>query len=202
MEKLLKLVFFKTKGFSSKTDGMKFIKSQEKLENKIHYYDEEIEIFKSELITKFSKYFDKFDEEKELFLKEIKKEEKQKRAIRKKIRDSEHREELKNEIRRELKLEEKEKTLELLEKKYKKMIPQRNELQLSDIINKFYQIVKFVDANSIEMNIERKKSIIKMCQNMNKIINTLTILSNKLDKYIPESENEYESEYESESECY
>jgi hypothetical protein len=131
MEGLLKAAWFTKRNFSTKMDGMKFIKNHKKLSKKFQEMSDEIEEYKYEQVNVFDEYFGKFENEKEIAVI-ASKDDKKSRAIKKK---EIQKEELKNEMKAEI-------IKEILMEKNEDVVPKYDKsVDYNKLDNLFLQVV-------------------------------------------------------------
>lgn len=164
MDKYLKVEFFKKRGFESKEEGMGFIEQVPDLKRKLHEYTDDIEEYKSEKISKYSKTMDKYDNEKSVYMISAKKKRAEKR-VEKELVKKQKREMLKNEIRMEMEIEVSEAEKIRLIQKYNKFCPDIDFLLLNSIESLYTTLFQHMEECS-DNDSSQKSNLLKIKENI------------------------------------
>lgn len=161
MEKLLKVNFFKERGFPTKKEGMEFIRSHKKLSDIFDQYGEELDCEQERLIEEFGEQVDSFKQDLEKAVKLAKEKQKERIAGKKKSEMENMKQQIIEEYEKQK--EQKKKQEENIERQ-KSLITPKNQQILDNLVKPFKTF-------SLEHNLSPEDSE-KITQMEEKIKNT------------------------------
>lgn len=180
MDKFLRAEWFRKKSFETKTDGLAFIRQNEKLNKFLDDKTDEIEDFKQAKIDEFEQYFENFEEEKEVFLIKAKVSHKERLENKKEMQKRALKDEMREEILKEIQEEKEQKEKDNLKKMYPKMFPIYNKDGLKEISNIDELFIQVIKKNDLEK--DDIANIEKMKDQVEKAFMILSKVSDKLTK--------------------
>lgn len=185
MDKLLSAQWCKSQGFPTKMDTMAYINSHDKLKTFLDKKSEEIDEYRCEKVGEFEEYFDKFDQDKQVYLIRVKDAQKERILNKKELQKKAMKEEMREEILREIKEEEDNKNLMIIKEKYAEMYPSYDKDKMSEMVD-----IDILFRNAInkmkesELSDSEIEDIKKMKDQVEKAFSMLTKVSKKMSKYI------------------
>ncbi len=177
MDKYLRLEFFKRQGFPTKMDGVEFIEKTPKLKKLMAKLHADIEDYKCEKVDEFEQNFDKFDEEKKVFLVGVKDKRKERIEEKKKISKLALKDELRAEILKEL---EAEKEAELAQV-HADLIPKYDKDSIDVELDRKFTAVAKNKANLTKKQVDEVKALKKEAE---AAFHVLAKVSERLEKYM------------------
>lgn len=187
MEKIMKVEFFKSLGFNTKTDGIAFIKTIPEITEKLTEIDSELVQFHEQKLEDIEELMDKYEKEKKEFIKECKSRSKNKTLEKsKKIREEEM-SRLKQEAREEVLQEMKKEKEELLSVKYSKFIVNFSSEQFRELATIPDLMTKFIsklDNGTVVLEPENKERVVGIVQSVNSKLEELLAIKKAMEKLV------------------
>lgn len=173
---MIKYEFFKKLGFPTKMDGVAFVETMPELQKKMNKIGQSIEEYKNTKINEFEESFSKYSRERKMFLEGCKEKIKERKEEKKEIQKELIKNDLRQEIMQELQ-EEKEK--EVVYKNVNMYPVYDKNVNLMFIDKKFAKIIK----NKNELSKKQIAEIKELKKKTEEAMNLLIKINDRLDKY-------------------